>query len=50
MLPIALQLYSVREDLEKDLKGTLAKVKAMGYEGVEFAGLYDNSVEDIVAL
>ena len=49
MLPIALQLYSVREDLEKDLKGTLAKVKAMGYEGVEFAGLYDNSVEDIVA-
>ena len=24
MLPIALQLYSVREDLEKDLKGTLA--------------------------
>jgi len=38
--PIALQLYSVREDLEKDFEGTLRKVKALGYEGVEFAGLY----------
>lgn len=38
--PIALQLYSVRDDLEKDFEGTLRKVKAMGYEGVEFAGLY----------
>ena len=37
---IALQLYSVREDMEKDLPGTLRAVKAMGYEGVEFAGLY----------
>ncbi len=40
---IAIQLYSVREDAEKDLKGTLAKLKAMGYDGVEFAGgLYGN--------
>lgn len=38
--PIALQLYSVRDDLEKDFEGTLRKVKALGYEGVEFAGLY----------
>ena len=38
--PVALQLYSVREDLEKDFYGTLQKVKAMGYDGVEFAGLY----------
>jgi sugar phosphate isomerase/epimerase len=38
--PIVLQLYSVREDLANDFEGTLRKVKALGYEGVEFAGLY----------
>lgn len=37
---IALQLYSVREELQKDFYGTLKKVKEMGYSGVEFAGLY----------
>lgn len=37
---IALQLYSVRGDLEKDLYGTLRAVKQIGYAGVEFAGLY----------
>lgn len=38
--PIGLQLYSVREDMEKDYKETLKKIKDMGYDGVEFAGLY----------
>lgn len=37
--PVALQLYSVRDQMEKDYAGTLRKVKAMGYDGVEFAGL-----------
>jgi len=37
-LPIALQLYSVRHDLARDLRGTLQAVADMGYEGVEFAG------------
>ena len=45
--PIALQLYSVREDLAKDFEGTLRKVKALGYEGVEFAGLYGYKPETI---
>jgi len=45
--PIALQLYSVRDDMEKDFEGTLKKVKALGYDGVEFAGLFDNSPEDV---
>jgi sugar phosphate isomerase/epimerase len=48
--PIALQLYSVREDLEKDLEGTLRKVKALGYEGVEFAGLYQYKPEGMKRL
>ncbi len=47
MLPVGLQLYSVREDLEKDFEGTLKKVKAMGYEGVEFAGLYGHSAQEM---
>lgn len=37
---IALQLYSVREQMQEDFFGTLKKVKEMGYSGVEFAGLY----------
>ena len=30
--PIALQLYSVRDDLEKDFEGTLKKVKEDVYK------------------
>ena len=40
MLPIAIQLYSLRDDAERDLLGTLKAVKEYGYDGVEFAGLY----------
>lgn len=45
--PIALQLYSVRDELEKDFVGTLKKVKALGYDGVEFAGLYGHKPLDV---
>ncbi|MGE0002363.1 MAG: sugar phosphate isomerase/epimerase family protein [Fimbriimonadaceae bacterium] len=38
--PVALQLWSVREDCANDLSGTLAAVAQMGYEGVEFAGYH----------
>lgn len=37
---VALQLYTVRDFTEKDLDGTLSKVKAMGYDAVELAGTY----------
>ena len=47
--PIALQLYSVRDDMEKDFYGTLEKVKALGYDGVEFAGLFGEAPEKIKA-
>lgn len=39
--PIAVQLYSVREELARDFEGTLAQIAAMGYTAVEtgeFAG------------
>ncbi len=45
--PIALQLYTVREEAEADFKGTLQAVKDMGYDGVEFAGLFGNTPEQV---
>ena len=45
--PIALQLYSVRANMAEDFEGTLKKVKEMGYDGVEFAGLYGTSAADV---
>ncbi len=50
VFPAALQLYSVRGDMEADFAGTLRKVKEMGYDGVEFAGLFGKSGEEVKAL
>lgn len=44
---VALQLYSVREDCARDLPATLEAVAKMGYEGVEFAGYYGRSAEEL---
>ena len=49
-LPVAVQVYSVRDSAEKNLADTLKKIKAMGYDGVEFAGLYGYSPEYIKGL
>ena len=46
-LPIAIQFYTVRDEAEKDFFGTLQKIKDMGYEGVEFAGLFGHSPEEV---
>ncbi len=46
-IPIALQLYSVREDCQEDFPGTLQAVAEMGYEGVDFAGYYDYDAPEI---
>ena len=45
--PIALQLYTVREDMATDFEGTLKKVKEMGYDGVEFAGLFGKTAAQV---
>ena len=37
-IPVALQLYTVRDQLLNDFPGVVRKVAAMGYAGVEFAG------------
>jgi sugar phosphate isomerase/epimerase len=46
-IPIALQLYSVREDCQKDLPGVLQAVAKMGYQGVEFAGYYGRTAREL---
>ncbi|MFN4179892.1 MAG: sugar phosphate isomerase/epimerase family protein [Armatimonadota bacterium] len=46
-IPVAVQLYSVREDCAKDLLGTLKAIAEMGYEGVEFAGYHGRSAEEL---
>ena len=46
-LPVALQLYSVRNEMEKDFEGTIRKVAALGYQGVEFAGLFDHTAQQV---
>lgn len=39
-LPIAAQLYTVRDLMPQDFAGTLRAVAGLGYDGVEFAGLF----------
>lgn len=46
-IPIALQLYSVREACAEDLPGTLKAVAEMGYDGVDFAGYYGYSAQEL---
>ena len=45
--PVAIQVYSVRDDASRDMYATLKEIKAMGYDGVEFAGLYGNAPERV---
>lgn len=49
-LPIAIQLFSVRDAASEDIEGTLKALKEMGYSGVEFAGLYGKKPEEIRAM
>ena len=47
---IGIQLYSVRRELERDFEGTLARLAAVGYKEVEFAGYFDHEPEEIKAM
>ena len=46
---IGLQLYTVRDELQKDFDGTLAKIAAIGYRNMEFAGYYNRTPEQVRA-
>lgn len=49
-IPVALQLYSVRQNMAEDVPGTLKAVAEMGYEGVEFAGFFDYDPADLAKM
>ncbi|GAB3917983.1 sugar phosphate isomerase/epimerase family protein [Larkinella terrae] len=44
--PVGLQLYSFRAQFPKDVAGTMAKVREMGFREVELAGTYGLSYAD----
>ncbi len=49
--PVSIQLFSLREDLEKDPRGTLTALKEMGYDGIEPYGgkdLYGFTTEEFI--
>jgi len=39
-IPVGLEMFSVRNELAKDLEGTVTKVAKMGYEDIEFFAPY----------
>ena len=49
-LPVALQLYTVRDRLAEDFAGTLRQVAEMGYTSVELAGTGGLSAGELKAL
>ena len=49
-IPIGLQLYTLRDDMEKDFAGTLQKVAGIGYGCVELAGYGGHSVRELSSL
>jgi sugar phosphate isomerase/epimerase len=44
---MGVQLYTVRGEMEKDFDGTLAKVAALGFTEVEFAGYFKQTPEQV---
>lgn len=48
-IPIALQLWSVRDDMRRDFAATVAAVGKMGYHGVELAGYGNLDVKGVKA-
>ena len=45
--PIGVQLYTVRDLMQKSVENTLRQVAAIGYREVEFAGLFDKSPKTV---
>ncbi len=48
-MDIAIQLYSVHTETEKDYKAAVAKVAEVGFQGVEFAGYGGLSADEMAA-
>ena len=46
---IAVQLYTLHAECEKDFYGTLERVAGLGFNGVELAGYWGKEAEDLKA-
>ncbi len=46
-IPVALQLYTLRDNTAKDFVGTLKQVAAIGYRAVELAGMGNLSAKEL---
>ena len=49
-IPVAVQMFTLRDECEKDFAGTLKKVADIGFDGVEFAGFYGLTAIEVKAL
>jgi sugar phosphate isomerase/epimerase len=49
-LPLGIQLYTVREETNKDVEGTLRKLYALGFREIEFAGYYGKTPAELLTL
>ena len=49
-IPVAVQMYTLREESEKDFSGTLKKIAELGFDGVEFAGYGGMTVKEVKVL
>lgn len=49
-IPVAVQMFTLREESEKDFAGTLRKVADLGFDGVEFAGYGGLSAKEVRTL
>ncbi|MBN1350769.1 sugar phosphate isomerase/epimerase [candidate division KSB1 bacterium] len=49
-LPVALQLYTIRDEMSKNFVGSMKKVAKMGYDGVELAGTGGLSAKELKSL
>src|SRR5919197_5544072 len=49
-VPVALQLYTVRDESARDFAGTLRRVAQIGYTAVEFAGYGGLAADEVKAL
>ncbi|MGI9287008.1 MAG: sugar phosphate isomerase/epimerase family protein, partial [Pseudomonadales bacterium] len=47
---VSVQLWSVKDDVKRDFKGTLQALAAMGFDGVEFAGEFGEFADDPAGL
>jgi len=47
---VGIQLYSIRDEMEKDMDAAFGALKALGYDYVEFAGYFGKSAEELSGL